>query len=65
MYNTLRLHSALGESSKSRGLADKCQKARLMQVPLVPASSHWLSSLQIREPAGSGVPDRHLSQLDL
>jgi hypothetical protein len=32
VFNTLRSHSALGELSKSGGLAVECQKARLVQV---------------------------------
>jgi len=39
VFNTLRSHSALGELSKSGGLAVECQNARLEQVPLIPASA--------------------------
>jgi hypothetical protein len=37
VFHTLRSHSALGELSKSGRLAVECQKARLVQAPLIPA----------------------------
>jgi hypothetical protein len=60
VFNTLRSHSALGESRKSGGLAVECQKARLMQLSLTPASTQWLGSLQTGELATSGVPGAEL-----
>lgn len=60
MFNTLRSHSGLSESRKSGGLAVECQKARLMQLSLTPASTQWLGSLQTGELATSGVPGAEL-----
>ena len=49
MFNRRRSHSGLGESRKSGELAVECQKARLMQLLLTPASTQWLGSLQTGE----------------
>ena len=55
VFNTPRSHSALGEPSKSGGLAVECQKARLVQPLLIPAPAHWLGSLQTGELARNGI----------
>lgn len=48
-FNALQSHSALGESSESEKLAVECQKTIFGQLPLIPASAHWLGGLQTGE----------------
>jgi hypothetical protein len=45
VFHTLRSHSALGELSKSGRIAVECQKARLVQAPLIPAPCRFGSAV--------------------